>query len=177
MKVNPFLILVLITFSSKMYAQAWVATSSNVSFSIKMLGSNVKGNFKGLKPNFQFQNDEPLSLSATVIASTLDTDNSLRNKHLKEKEDFFQIDKFPFVSMASTQITKIGANQYQGTFKITIKAITKSVKIPISFTKTDDKGILMSEFTINRNDWNFGGSTMGMGDNVKVKILINLDKK
>ncbi len=177
MKFSPFLILVLIGFSHYANAQTWVASSSSVSFSIKMLGSNVKGNFKGLKPNVQFQNDEPLNLSATVLTNTLDTDNSLRDKHLKEKEDFFQVDKFPFLSMSSTQITKINATQYQGTFKITIKAITKVVKIPINFTKKEDKGMLMSEFTINRNDWNFGGSTMGMSDNVKVKIILNLDKK
>ena len=177
MKFWSFLSIVLILFSNYTKAQTWVASSSHVSFSIKMLGSNVKGDFKGLKPNIQFQNDEPLNLSATVSTSTLDTDNSLRDKHLKEKEDFFQIDKFPSLAMSSTQITKISNSQYQGTFKITIKAITKVIKIPISFTKTDNKGMLMSEFTINRNDWNFGGSTMGMSDNVKVKIILNLDKK
>ncbi len=177
MKLRPFLTLVLISFSQYVYAQTWVATSSTVSFSIKMLGSNIKGTIKGLKPNVQFQNDEPLNLLASVMTNTLDTDNSLRDRHLKEKEDFFQVDTYPLISMASTQITKINASQYVGTFKITIKAITKVVKIPISFTKTDNKGILMSEFTINRNDWNFGGSTMGMSDNVKVKILLNLDKK
>lgn len=176
MKFSPFLILVLIGFSHYANAQTWVASSSSVSFSIKMLGSNVKGNFKGLKPNVQFQNDEPLNLSATVLTNTLDTDNSLRDKHLKEKEEFFQPDIFPAIGMSSVSVQKNGENSYLGVFKITIKNTSKNVKVPFTFKEENGKGVLKSNFEINRQDWNFGGNTPGMSDNVKVSIVLNLTK-
>jgi polyisoprenoid-binding protein YceI len=177
MKVIKILGIMLLFLTQKLVAQSWTASSGSVSFGIKMLGNTVNGNFSGLKPTIQFQNDEPVSLSATVQTNTIDTDNSLRDKHLKEKEDFFQVEKYPILTMTSTQISKINETQYLGTFKITIKTVTKLVKVPISLNKTNDQGVMKSEFIINRKDWNFGGSTMGMSDNVKVKISLNLAKK
>jgi polyisoprenoid-binding protein YceI len=157
-------------------AQNWTPSSSNVSFKIKMLGLNVEGTLKGMKANVKFVNNEPTALSASIDSKTVNTANNLRDKHLKEKEEFFQPDLFPIISMNSTSIQKVSDGKYTGTFKLTIKNITKNIKIPFTFIEENNKASLKSDFTINRKDWNFGGDTAGMSDNVKIAITLNMIK-
>jgi polyisoprenoid-binding protein YceI len=129
-----------------------------------------------MRTNMKFSNNEPISLSATIDTKTINTSNSLRDKHLVEKEEFFQPELFPTIVMSSVSIQKNDMNNYVGIFKITIKNISKNVKIPFTFKDENGKGVLKSNFEINRQDWKFGGNTPGMSDNVKVSILLNLVK-
>lgn len=162
--------------SNTILAQNWSPTTSSVNFKIKMLGVNVDGTLKGMKTNLKFSNNEPLSLTATIDTKTINTSNSLRDKHLKEKEEFFQPDIFPAIGMSSVSVQKNGENSYFGVFKITIKNTSKNVKVPFTFKEENGKGVLKSNFEINRQDWNFGGNTPGMSDNVKISIVLNLTK-
>lgn len=174
--MNKYLLLAFVLFSNTLYAQTWSPTTSNVSFKIKMLGVNVDGSLKGMKTNMKFSNNEPVSLSATIDSKTINTSNSLRDKHLTEKDEFFQPELFPIISMSSVSIQKTDGINYVGVFKITIKNVSKNVKLPFTFKDDNGKGILKSNFDINRQDWKFGGNTPGMSDNVKVSILLNLVK-
>ena len=158
------------------YAQTWVPSTSSVTFKIKMMGVGVDGSLKGMRANLKFANNEPVSLSATVDSKTINTSNSLRDKHLSEKEEFFQPAIYPNVAMSSVSIEKISEGKYTGVFKLTIKSISKNIKIPITFTEENNKAQLKSSFTINRNDWKFGGNTPGMSDNVTISIVLNLTK-
>lgn len=157
-------------------AQNWVPSSGNVSFKIKMLGLNVDGTLKGMKANVKFVNNEPTALSASIDSKTVNTANNLRDKHLKEKDEFFQPDLFPNISMSSTSIQKVSDGKYIGTFKLTIKNISKNIKIPFTFIEENNKSSLKSDFTINRKDWDFGGDTAGMSDTVKIGITLNMLK-
>jgi polyisoprenoid-binding protein YceI len=174
--MKNYLFYLLIFFVSSVMAQNWQPTSSSVSFKIKMLGVNVDGTLKGMKTSLKFANNEPIGLSATIDSKSVNTSNSLRDKHLKEKEDFFQPDLFPLISMSSVSIQKTDGGKYTGIFKVTIKNVSKNLKIPFTFSEKDGKGLLKTDFTLNRQEFKFGGDTPGMGDNVKVSILLNLAK-
>lgn len=174
MKKYSLYILLLVSHLS--FAQNWQPTTSSVAFKIKMLGVNVDGTLKGMKTNLKFTNNEPVTLSATIDSKTINTTNSLRDKHLKEKEEFFQPELFPVISMSSVSTQKIADNKYIGVFKITIKNSSKNLKIPFTFNEDADKGVLKADFTIDRQDFKFGGDTPGMSNNVKVSILLNLTK-
>lgn len=171
------LLLILFTFLSNFcFSQTWNPGTGNVSFKTKMLGIGVEGFFGGLKCNIKFSQNEPQSISASINTNTVNTSNSLRDKHLKEKEEFFQTEIFPVITMQSVSIQKTTDGKYTGTFNVTIKKITKSIKIPFSFEQKSNTGILKSDFIINKNNWNLGGNTPGMADNVLVKINLNLTK-
>jgi polyisoprenoid-binding protein YceI len=174
--MKKLIIIGLVFLSFPIFSQNWTPTTSSVSFKIKMMGLNVDGTLKGMKTTLKFANNEPVALSANIESKTINTSNSLRDKHLKEKEEFFQPDLYPTISMASNSITKTGHQTYSGIFKITIKNVSKNIKVPFTFKVENEKGTLKSDFTINRQDWNFGGNTPGMSDNVKVSILLNLEK-
>ena len=156
------------------FAQKWTPTAGTVKFSTKMLGVGVDGSFKGIKANIDFNSENPTtsSIFASVDAATVFTDNSLRDTHMKEKPEFFEVVKYPTISLKSTSIVKNGTS-YIGTFNFTIKNVTKPVKIPFTFTQNGDKGTFVAIFEINRKGWNFGGNTMGMSDKVKINISLN----
>ena len=160
------------------FAQNWKPVTANVSFKIKMLGATVDGKFKGFSGMMKFDpnNLSASSLLASVDASTIDTDNNLRNKHLREKTDFFNVSKYPNLKMKTTKIEKDGSN-YVGYFDLTIKETTKNVKIPFIFKQDGDKATFQGSTVINRRDWSVGGGTFGMSDNVTFSILVNAIKE
>lgn len=174
--MKKYLFYTLFFFANSALGQNWQPTTSSVSFKIKMLGINVDGTLKGMKTSLKFVNNEPMALSATIDSKSINTSNNLRDKHLKEKEEFFQPELFPVISMSSVSIQKNADGKYTGVFKVTIKSISKNLKIPFTFNEEAGKGVLKADFTLNRQDFKFGGHTPGMSDNVKVSILLNLAK-
>ncbi|GLU52578.1 YceI family protein [Dyadobacter frigoris] len=156
-------------------AQTWNVQSTNISFQASMFGADVDGTFKGFKGSVIFDplHPESASISGSVDAATLTTGNSLRDRHLKEKEQFFEAIKYPRITMKSTKIEK-AATGYTGTFDLTLKTVTKSVKIPFTFLKTGSNAIIKANVEINRKDWKFGGNPIGMSDKVKLNFELNL---
>lgn len=156
-------------------AQTWNVQTTTTAFQASMFGADVNGTFKGFKGTVFFDplHPETASISGSVDAATLSSNNNLRDRHLKEKDQFFQVAKYPMVSMKSTKIKK-SATGYTGTFDLTLKTVTKSVVIPFTFTKTGANALMKGEIEINRKDWKFGGNTLGMSDKVKLVFELNL---
>jgi polyisoprenoid-binding protein YceI len=173
---NAFKTILLLLFTSfSLFAQNWSPTTGSVKFSLKMLGVMVDGKLGGIKANLNFDNNTPTSIYASVETKTIDTDNSLRDSHLKEKPEFFQPEKYPTIVMNSKSITKTSKG-FEGLFDVTIKGITKSVKVPFTFLENGSTGTFSGQFVIDRTDWKFGGNTFGMGDDVKINVSLNVKK-
>jgi polyisoprenoid-binding protein YceI len=172
---TAFALIFQFVFSTSVFTQNWKPVAAIVNFKTKMFGVAVNGSFKGLTGAviFDANNLPSASINVSVDAKTVDTDNSLRNKHLSEKEAFFYVSKYPTISMKSTKIEKI-ANGFVGYFDLIIKATTKNVKIPFSFVQIGNTGLFKGNVTINRNDWKVGGSTMGMSDDVTLTLQLNV---
>lgn len=156
-------------------AQTWDVQSAHISFQASMFGADVGGTFKGFKGTVIFDplHTETANLSGSVDAATVSTNKNLRDSHLKEKYQFFEVAKYPRVSMKSTKIEKTTSG-YIGTFDLTIKTVTRSVRIPFTFLKTGASANIKGDTEINRKDWKFGGNTFGMSDKVKLYFDLNL---
>jgi len=156
-------------------AQQWKPLTGSVTFKIKMWGLTVDGSFKGLVANLAFDpnNLAQASIVATVDARTIDTDNSLRDDHLRDKEAFFDTKNYPVLRIKSTRIEK-SETGYLGTFELTMKKTTKLVKIPFTFLPNGEQQQLKGSVTINRRDWNVGGGSFGLSDNVTINLLLNV---
>jgi polyisoprenoid-binding protein YceI len=177
--MKKVLILILfVSLTNVIFAQNWKPVTAGVSFKMKMMGVSVNGNFKGFAGVLKFDPNDLVnsSLTATVDAATVDTDNNLRNTHLKEKPEFFNVVKYPKLKMKTTKIEKDG-NNYVGYFDLTMKETTKNVKIPFIFKQDGDKATFQGSTVINRRDWSVGGGTFGMGDNVTFTITVNAVKE
>ncbi len=162
------------------YAQTYTATDdgSKVHFTIKNFGIKTGGDFTGLKGTIVF-NPKALatsSMNVSVNATTVNTDNGARDKHLR-KEEYFNVEKFPTLSFVSTKITE---SSVVGRFFVlgylTIKGITKAVQFGFSATPSATGYSFVGDFEINRRDFGVGGSSSVMADKLKVSLNVTTKK-
>lgn len=159
---------------------------SSVSFSVPHLViSEVDGSFK--KFNGDFYNTKPdftdAAINFTVDVASVDTDNEMRDKHLKG-DDFFNAEQFPSMTFKSTSMKKVSGNKYALYGNLTIRNVTKPVKFDVTYggTAKDGYGNTKAGFkataVINRFDyglkWNAlteaGGATVGKDITVDLKL-------
>ncbi len=180
MKIFKLLIF-LILISNSIMAQMYIANDENskISFVIKNLGINVNGTFKDLKGNiiFDSKNLKSSEINVSVSSKTVNTDNKTRDKHIKES-DYFDVEKFPFVSFKSTKIesaTRI--NRYLVEGELTIKNIVKQIKFELIALEKDNGIELKCNFEINRRNFKVGGNSLVLSDIVKMNLNIIGTKK
>jgi polyisoprenoid-binding protein YceI len=176
MKKTLIIIFLNLLFFNMLAQTEWkLATGSSVTFVIKNAGIKVDGKLEGLQAtiNFDSQNLTTSSIEASVETQTINTDNKSRDGHLR-KEDYFDVAKFPKMTIKSMSFTKDGnnGNSYKGKFKLTIKGVTKDVEIPFSYTENGNAATFKGSFTINRLDYKVGGNSWVMADNVIISLNI-----
>ena len=153
--------------------------NTNIGFKIKNLGSYVKGTFKSVKVTgvFDTENTSNIKLKGVAKVSSISTGNNLRNKHLREKSEFFNQKKTPNVIMESYKVEKLSSTKYKVYWKITMRGITKRLSTTVT-AKPSGGGIkLSSAFKVDRNTWKLGGGGIKMvtvGDDVIINISTTL---
>ena len=150
---------------------------SSVQFKIRNLGFNVNGSFSGLDGNIHFDpnNLTASNLDVSVDANTVNTDNNMRDNHLR-KDTYFDVKNYPRIRFVSTKITtsnKVGILFIFG--KLTIKNQTKDISFPFTATLSNEGYLFNGAFKINRKDFGVGG-TSTISDELEVSLNI-LSKK
>ncbi len=150
-------------------------TKSSVAFKIKNAGIGVDGSFSKFETSIDFNESAgaPSSIKATIETATINTGIEARDKHLK-KEEFFDVEKYPKITFESTQILKTASGGLIAEGKLTIKNVTKDIKIP--FTYTAATGVFEGNVTLNRLDYSVGGKSMTMSDEVQVTVKVTTTK-
>jgi polyisoprenoid-binding protein YceI len=159
---------------------------SNVRFNVTHLViSEVEGSFKKFNgaisaPNGDFTD---AAVDFTVDISSINTDNEMRDKHLKG-DDFFNAEKYPDMIFKSTSFKKVSGNKYQLKGNLTIRDVTKPVVFDVTYggTVKDPWGNIKAGFkatgTINRFDYNLkwnsvteaGGAVVGKDVTIDLKF-------
>jgi polyisoprenoid-binding protein YceI len=155
-------------------------------FSVRhMMISNVHGEFKlegsvWMDPK-EFNNSE---VNAAIDASTIDTREAARDKHLRSA-DFFDVDKFPQLTFVSTRIVGSAEDGFALTGNLTIHGITRAVTFdvePLSPETKDPYGNVRigasARTRIDRKDfglhWNaaleMGGVVVGNQVNITLEM-------
>jgi polyisoprenoid-binding protein YceI len=162
-----------------LYAQTYIpaGASSEVTFTIKNFGLSVNGSFKGLKGTIVFTAANPASVNVTLDAATVNTGNGSRDRHLK-KDDYFDTEKYSTLSFVSTKITSAGkAGAYNMLGNLTIKGTSKAVSFPFTATAITNGYQLQGQFKINRRDFNVGGSSWVLSDDLTVSLNVSIIKQ
>lgn len=152
---------------------------SEVSFKIKNFGINVKGSFTGLKGKVLFNPDSLAlcSFNVTVDAKTISTGIEQRDNHLR-KEEFFDAARYPYIHFVSTKVTTSDHKDYLFVFgRLTIKDVTKEISFPFRAVSKDDGYLFEGEFPLNRRDFNVGGGSITMSDDLTVTLKVLSKKK
>jgi polyisoprenoid-binding protein YceI len=147
---------------------------SEIKFTISNFGFGVDGTFKGLQGsiNFDPQNVASAQFDVTIDASTVNTDNSLRDSHLRN-DSYFDVRNYPRIRLVSTRVTPSGtAGTYQFTGQLTIKNVTKEVSFPFKVSQQGGGMSFSGSLTIKRKDFGVGGtSTISNELTVSLSVL------
>jgi polyisoprenoid-binding protein YceI len=160
---------------------------SEVNFQIRHAAvSTVRGSISGITGSVTW-NEKDLSkasVTATLDATTVSTNNEARDKHLKSP-DFFNVEKFPTLTFKSTSVVRA-----DGKLKVigdlTLAGVTKSVTLDVDGPTAPVKGMqggLVTGFsatgTIKRSDFGLGTkySEPIISDEVKFTIDVEADQK
>lgn len=161
-------------------------THSEVQFKVKHLViSTVTGQFGQFSANLE-SNDENFDGAKATFEAQIDsisTNNVDRDGHLKSP-DFFDAANFPTLKFESTSFKKISGNDYEITGNITLKGISKEIKLKAEYggLMTDFYGNIKVGFEIegkiNRQDFGLTWSAVteagGIVVSDEVKLILNL---
>lgn len=145
-------------------------SGSSIDFVIKNLGINVDGNFNEFSISAEFNSAGDLEqISSQIKVASITTGIESRDAHILE-EDYFYVKKHEFITLKSTAINRLENQSYTVDANLTIKGITKRVKVPVEVKKLSEGYEIKSNFEINRRDFNIGGGSFVMGKIVKIRV-------
>jgi len=151
-----------------------VDAESEINFNINNFGLTTKGNLKGLTGtiNWNSKNTNACTFLVSADATTINTNITSRDNHLK-KADYFNVAKFPTITIKSTKIISVdNINLFEMEADLTLKVVTKKIKIPFTANALT-KGILFNgKFEIDRKDYGVGGSSFSLSNTVKVNLNV-----
>jgi polyisoprenoid-binding protein YceI len=150
-----------------------VEKESTIHFTVKNFGFNVGGSLQGIEGEIRFSPDNPgaAGFDVSVDAASINTDNNMRDGHLKE-EEYLDVQNYPrirFVSVSVRRAKKKG--NYQMTGNLTIRNKTKEISFPFTAEPSDSGYLFSGSFKINRKDFAVGGSST-ISDNLTVSLKV-----
>ena len=171
----------------------WVIdpSHSKATFSAKYVMINtVRGQFNVLNGQVHIDEEHPENswVEAEVDAASIDTQNEMRDGHLKSP-DFLDVEKYPTLTFKSTKVEHVEDEEYKVTGNLTIHGVTHEVTLKAEYTgqATDPYGNkragLSATGTINRKDWGLNwnmaleaGGVL-VGDKIKIEIDLSVIEK
>ena len=159
---------------------------SQIGFKVRHLGfSKVKGTFQDFDVTIRFDGNELASLATevTIQASSIDTGNEDRDKHLRSG-DFFETEAYPTLHFRSLSVTPRSEDEFDMQGDLTIHGITRPVTLSGEFHgyAIDPWGNRRVAFeahtTVNRKDfgltWNQILETGGLlvSDEVEISVEV-----
>lgn len=99
-----------------------------------MMVTWVRGSFKNISGDLQFDEERPLDLKVDVAikADTLFTGEPTRDNHLRSA-DFLDVANHPTIEFHSTGVKVIGCNDYDVIGSLTIRGVTKPVTLHVEY--------------------------------------------
>ncbi len=152
--------------------------NSKIEFTGSKVTGKHDGGFKSFKGVIDLVGDKPETskVAVEIDMKSVFTDTDGVTKHL-QTADFFEVEKNPTASFASTKIEPAGSGGgYSVTGDLTLRGVKKSVTFPATITVTPDEVAVKAEFSINRKD--FGIAYAGKADDlIRDDVVIRLDLK
>jgi len=155
----------------------YTVTKATVTFKIKNLGINTGGSIGGVQASIIFDPNKPesSSIEATADATTINTDNDMRDEHLKS-DSYFDVTKYPRITIKSIGLKHKSGNNYTGQFNVTIKDKTLPLEIPFTYVESGNTASFNGTLKLKRTAFGVGSSSMVMSDDVTVSIDVETGK-
>jgi len=150
--------------------------------------STVRGEFHGVNGTVHVDDTDVTksSVEVTIDATSVDTREPDRDKHLKSP-DFFDVAKYPTMTFKSTKVENAGNGKLKVTGDLTIRGVTKQAVLEITAPKSpikDPWGLQRTAVSgttkINRQDfgvaWNktLDAGGVVVGDQVDITLDVEM---
>jgi len=176
--LNKILILFLLA-TLTLSSQEWVQdkNKTTVLFKIKNFGIPVDGGFKNtdIKTNLNTKDLSNSYISATIMVNTIFTGIEARDKHLLET-DYFDALNHEKIILKSSKITKDVNGNITLFAGLSIKGIVKEMEIPLEVFEDNSILNLNASMLLNRKDFNLGGRSFVLSNNVKIQVEYSATK-
>jgi polyisoprenoid-binding protein YceI len=147
---------------------------STVEFAVKhMLLATLRGRFADFEGVLRVDGDGPATAGGSVDAASIDTGDAVRDSHLRDSADFFDVERHPRITFSSTRVER-HADTLRVVGGLTMRGITREIVLdgPIREAQGDgDSEVLTLTLRgeLNRRDfgltWNqkldSGGALVG----------------
>jgi polyisoprenoid-binding protein YceI len=139
----------------------WVLdpSHSELIFKVKhLMITNVKGEFKNFTVEIDNEDFKNASLRVLVDASSINTNSTERDNHLKSA-DFFDVENHAKITFKSTSFKPLEDNEYKLKGLLTIRGVSKEVVLDVTYGGTikdpwgNEKAGFSFEGKITRKDW------------------------
>lgn len=156
---------------------------SSVVFRVSHLGaSNFYGRFNKIDGNFTYDAEHPekSNFEISIDPDSVDTNNERRDGHLKSP-DFLNVKQFPELKFKSKSLKKSG-DKWELLGDLTLHGVTKEIKAEFDWVGTAEmrgtmKGGFDAIFTVKRSDFGIDYMPDGLGDEIKIMVGIEGNKK
>jgi polyisoprenoid-binding protein YceI len=161
---------------------------TEVGFKVRHFVTKVPGKFAKFEGTIVLDRAKPeeSSVDLKIDATSIDTGNPSREKHLNSP-DFFDTAKFPEITFKSTKIAAKGKDTYEVTGDLTMRGVTKPVTLAVTANgfANDGRGGQKTGFDVtgklNRKDfgvnWNAVVDQNAMlSDDVDLDISVEANK-
>jgi polyisoprenoid-binding protein YceI len=167
-------------------ATAWTpdAARSRLAFTATQAGGEFEGQFRRFHADVVF---DPADLAGSrfrveIETGSADTQEPDRDKALAGS-DFFAADRWPTATYEASQFAVTGAGQYESRGKLTIRGVTRDVRVAFTFkagaggqtaTLAGGTTIRRLDFGIGQGDWQ---DTKWVGNDVRIRFELFLQRK
>ncbi len=156
-------------------------------FDIDHIFVKVRGHFSDYSGKFFFSpaNLNESSINIKIKTKSIDTGITKRDNHLRTG-DFFDVKRYPLITFKSTEIVHKQGNMYLVSGNLTIKDVTRTVRLPMKYFGTTPNPFnpneivagFVTRLTIDRFDFNVGSGkfyNMGVaGKDVHITIALEM---
>jgi polyisoprenoid-binding protein YceI len=166
--------------ASRAVAHYVQAPGSSLGFTFEQAGAQTNGTFRQFATTLDYDaNDLAASrLDVKVQIGSLDTKDKDRDATLVSA-DLFDAQKYPTATYSAGSLAK-GANGAEAVGKLTIRGVTKDLRVPLAIKPAGNGLELSGSVTIKRLDFGVGQgewkSTESVGDAVKISYKVVLNK-
>lgn len=154
-------------------------THTQVEITWNHLGfSNITARFDEVEGSFTYdaENPEASSASATVKIASIDSGVDKLDQHL-QAGDFFDAEKFPTATFASTRAEAAGEGKLRLSGDLTIHGVTLPVTFDVTLNRFAEHpmrkvpaGGFDASLTIKRSDFGVGAYVPNISDEIRIEI-------
>jgi polyisoprenoid-binding protein YceI len=148
-----------------------------------MVFATVKGRFREFDGILEVGSGAPRA-TGVVKAASIDTNEPVRDEHLRDSPDFFDVERYPEISFNSTRIDYLDDGRLHILADLTMRGVTVEIELDGTRLEAGDNERIALELSgvLNRRDfgltWNQALETGGalLGNKVKIALEISAVK-